>query len=336
MAEPGLTSAETDGPTGSSAAGPHPRGDDSHAQSVDDASRPTDFEGELPTTNELPSPETINKIDDYIVLDAHGRTHTFQSLYGGRNAARRVLFVFVRHFFCGNCQEYLRSLSESVTPEALLQLPVSTVVVVVGCGNPNLIDMYVKATKCPFPVYTDPNASLYSELGMVKTLAMGPKPEYMRRPMIMSVVESIGQGLRSVPSGLALKSGDHRQVGGEFLFEPVDVVTPVVTPLDETPDPMGPRYGGRGDDDSGPIEPKRGTWGLVSPHEVDARPRRDTRGHGRSGPEEPGPGLVPPRKGQDALGQGGAGAQGLGGQPGLADERAERGNQPESLLMAGE
>lgn len=159
-----------------------------------------------------------------------------------------------------NCQEYLRSLSESVTPEALLQLPVSTVVVVVGCGNPNLIDMYVKATKCPFPVYTDPNASLYSELGMVKTLAMGPKPEYMRRPMIMSVVESIGQGLRSVPSGLALKSGDHRQVGGEFLFEPVDVVTPVVTPLDETPDPMGPRYGGRGDDDSGPIEPKRVTW----------------------------------------------------------------------------
>ncbi|KAL3963323.1 hypothetical protein ACCO45_000327 [Purpureocillium lilacinum] len=217
-----------------------------------DKSRPQDFDGELATTDELPPPETLRKIDNYVVLDRHGKTHTFQSLYSGRNVARRVLVVFVRHFFCGNCQEYLRSLSESIKPEALLRLPISTFVVVVGCGDPALIDMYVEATGCPFPVYTDPTRSLFDELGMVKTLALGAKPAYMKR------------GLRSIPRGLALKSGDQRQVGGEFLLEPLDAVTPIGTPQDErhkraaigTAEPQGGQDGA--DDD--PIEEKRVTW----------------------------------------------------------------------------
>lgn len=62
---------------------------------------PPDFQGEVLTDNELPSEETIRRIGDYIVLDRHGKTHTFKSLYTGRNVARRVLIIFVRHFFCG-------------------------------------------------------------------------------------------------------------------------------------------------------------------------------------------------------------------------------------------
>lgn len=67
----------------------------------DDAVNPQDFPGEVLSNNELPSPETINRIGDYIVLDRHGKTHTFKSLYTGRSVARRVLIIFVRHFFCG-------------------------------------------------------------------------------------------------------------------------------------------------------------------------------------------------------------------------------------------
>lgn len=63
--------------------------------------KPEDFEGEVCTTNELPSAETISKIGEYIVLDKDGRSRTFKSLYSGHNVARRVLVVFVRHFFCG-------------------------------------------------------------------------------------------------------------------------------------------------------------------------------------------------------------------------------------------
>ena len=163
-----------------------------------------------------------------------------------------------------NCQEYLRSLSESITPDALLRLPISTFIVVVGCGDPALIDMYVQTTKCPFPVYTDPKGSLFEELGMVKTLALGSKPAYIKKNMAKSIIDSIGQALRSAPSGMALKSGDQRQVGGEFLFEPLDVVTPITTPYEDRHTMAGslehPIQDHGGHEDHGPIEAKRVTW----------------------------------------------------------------------------
>ncbi|KAH8171415.1 ahpC/TSA antioxidant enzyme domain-containing protein [Sarocladium implicatum] len=198
-----------------------------------DTKRPEDFKGQVQTTNELPSPDLLKKTENYIVLDKDGKTHTFKSLYTGPNVPRRVLVVFVRHFFCGNCQEYLRTLAESITTESLLRLPVSTFITIVGCGDPRLIDMYSKETNCPFPIYTDPKGQLFSALGMVKTLSPGEKPAYMRKGMLGGALSSIGQGLRQISNGLALKAGDHRQVGGEFLFEPYDLATPITTPQDE-------------------------------------------------------------------------------------------------------
>ncbi|KAJ4133444.1 hypothetical protein NW768_005030 [Fusarium equiseti] len=228
-----------------------------------DKSKPEDFEGELATNNEIPSPETLKKIENYLVLDRHGKSHPFKTLYTGSNVARRVLVIFVRHFFCGNCQEFLRSLSEAVTPEALLRLPVSTFIVVIGCGDPSLIDMYVNETGCRFPVYTDPTRSIFNKLGMSKTLQMGTKPAYMRRSMAHSIVGSIVQGVKQIPQGNVLKMGDQRQVGGEFLFEPQDILTPVSTPRNEKPQPVGAfeeaEERGPGNDGHG-HEEKRVTW----------------------------------------------------------------------------
>lgn len=92
--------------------------------------------------------------------------------------------------------------------------------------------MYVEQTNCPFPIYTDPKRALFDQFGMVKTLGMGEKPAYQRESMFKSSVTSFLKALSYVPSGLALKSGDQRQVGGEFLFEPADVASPVTTPQD--------------------------------------------------------------------------------------------------------
>ncbi|KAK7750920.1 hypothetical protein SLS62_007183 [Diatrype stigma] len=195
---------------------------------------PPDFQGEVETNNELPSLETLRKIESYTVLDADGKSHTFKSLYAGHNVARRVMVIFVRHFFCGNCQEYLRILSAAITPDALLQLPVSTFIAVVGCGAPELIAPYVRETGCPFPVYTDPTRRLYAELGMLSTLRMGQKPAYLGGTSFAKLVaSSVVQGLRQVRSGLATKMGDQRQVGGEFLFEPatLSLEPPIATPV---------------------------------------------------------------------------------------------------------
>lgn len=66
-----------------------------------DTSKPKDFDGEVKTNNSLPTQEQIQRIEEYVVLDKYGKTHTFKSLYNGKNVARRVLVVFIRHFFCG-------------------------------------------------------------------------------------------------------------------------------------------------------------------------------------------------------------------------------------------
>ncbi|OAA63210.1 fmHP [Cordyceps fumosorosea ARSEF 2679] len=231
--------------------------------SIDIDSKPSDFDGQLATNDEIPSDATLAKVADYVLLDKYGKTHTFQSLYNSPNGPRRVLVVFVRHFFCGNCQEYIRTLAESISNDALLGLPVSTSVVIIGCGNPQLIDMYVEATRCPFPLYTDPKSVLFDALGMVKTLALGEKPAYMKMGFLKGVFTGMGQALKQLPKGLTLQSGDQRQVGGEFLFEPLDLVTPITTPTDaqggaaimEACDPR-PMQSGAG----GQLEVKKITW----------------------------------------------------------------------------
>ncbi|KAK3296819.1 AhpC/TSA antioxidant enzyme-domain-containing protein [Chaetomium fimeti] len=191
------------------------------AVTADDGVNPLDFEGSVETNHDLPTLDTIRKIDNYTVLDRDGKSHTFRSLYTGRHTARRVLIIFIRHFFCGNCQQYLRTLSESITPPSLLALPHSTFICVVGCGDPALIDMYADAAACPFPIYADPTRRLYAELGMVRTLALGPRPAYIKTHLVKSSALSVVQGLKQIGKGLALRGGDSKQVGGEFLFEPV-------------------------------------------------------------------------------------------------------------------
>lgn len=88
-----------------------------------DKTQPEDFEGELATNNDLPSAETLNKIENYIVLDRHGKSHPFKTLYTGSNVARRVLIIFVRHFFCGVCRDPFVSWSFHVTDIVPLELP---------------------------------------------------------------------------------------------------------------------------------------------------------------------------------------------------------------------
>lgn len=89
---------------------------------------------------------------------------------------------------------------------------------IVGCGQPELIPMYARETKCPYPIYADPSKKLYSELGMIRTLSLGPKaPQYMQYSLPSAVIRAIYQGLKAGLS--AFKGGDYFQVGGEFIFD---------------------------------------------------------------------------------------------------------------------
>jgi hypothetical protein len=116
-----------------------------------------------------------------------------------------------------NCQEFLRTLSSSITPDDLLALPTPTFITVIGCGKPELIPMYTETTKCPFPIYADPTRKIYDHFGMTRTFQLGSKPSYMHTNMLINSVQSIFQGIGTGKN--VLKGGDMKQVGGEFLFE---------------------------------------------------------------------------------------------------------------------
>ena len=79
--------------------------------------------------------------------------------------------------------------------------------------------MYATDTGCQFPIFSDPKHRLYDEFGMVTSLAMGPRPQYIQKSMGRIIAESVMATLKQVSSGLAMKVGNSDQNGGELLFE---------------------------------------------------------------------------------------------------------------------
>ena len=60
-----------------------------------------DFDGDIKVSNKLPTIAELKKVADLPVLDADGQSQPFKNIYSGEKATRRVLVIFVRHFFCG-------------------------------------------------------------------------------------------------------------------------------------------------------------------------------------------------------------------------------------------
>jgi hypothetical protein len=165
--------------------------------------------------------------------------------------------------FPQNCQEYIRTLTSSITPDSLLALPTPTFIAIVGHGSPGLIPMYISQTACPFPVYADPTKKLYNALGMLRTLNLGSRPEYQQRALGSLILNGFVQSLKQLPFGKTFQGGDYQQVGGEFMFEPAsgDLNTPIGSPEEENRQIGGVgKKGVEGMLEGGYSEEKRVTW----------------------------------------------------------------------------
>jgi hypothetical protein len=92
--------ASSKGDTDETSASPKQSADDS-LNNLEDVDSTADFEGNLNTNNDLPTQKTLKKIENLPILDADGKSIPFKNLYTGPNVARRVLIIFIRHFFCG-------------------------------------------------------------------------------------------------------------------------------------------------------------------------------------------------------------------------------------------
>lgn len=61
-----------------------------------------DFQGDVKVSTALPSESTLERIADLPVFDVDGKTVPFKSLYWSNgNESKKVMIIFIRHFFCG-------------------------------------------------------------------------------------------------------------------------------------------------------------------------------------------------------------------------------------------
>ncbi|RPD59582.1 hypothetical protein L227DRAFT_503360 [Lentinus tigrinus ALCF2SS1-6] len=134
---------------------------------------------------------------------------------------RKTIVVFIRHFWCAMCQDYMYSISRNVDFEALKRAGIDFVII--GNGSPNMIKSYRNIFRTPIPMYTDPTLRLYAALGMtLRTNDPGldsEKGEYVRHGVIGGIAMVVRNALR-VGMPVWERGGDATQLGGEFVIGP--------------------------------------------------------------------------------------------------------------------
>ncbi|PAV22926.1 hypothetical protein PNOK_0288300 [Pyrrhoderma noxium] len=170
--------------------------------------------------NSVLSKELVEKVSTINVFDNKGNEVVFGDLF----ASTKTIVIFVRHFFCGMCQAYVSQLAQ--VPRNALE-GVNVKLVVIGCGDWNLIDNYKKATEFQGELYADPQREIYHALGLVESLKMAPSGEPRKSyvpGVVTSVLKSIWQGPITNPTHVG-KQGNISQLGGDFIFGPGKVCT---------------------------------------------------------------------------------------------------------------
>ncbi|KAH7884388.1 hypothetical protein F5I97DRAFT_1812652, partial [Phlebopus sp. FC_14] len=177
----------------------------------------------------LPNPRQLMDAASCFVIAENGLRVPFGELFRDQ----KTIVIFVRHFWCPLCQDYMFSMSSTVDPKLLKQASMS--LVVVGCGSYNMIKSY-KRTYChfftinhseifrtPFAVYTDPSMRLHKTLGMtLKTIepkALRKRGGYVRHGHMSGIAMVFKNALR-VGMPIWERGGDPTQLGGEFILGP--------------------------------------------------------------------------------------------------------------------
>ncbi|KAI1794684.1 AhpC/TSA antioxidant enzyme-domain-containing protein [Ganoderma leucocontextum] len=175
----------------------------------------------MASSTSFPSPEVLTTAAALNVYDDTGNEVSFGSLIKDQ----KTIVVFIRHFWCGSCQQYVIQLA-SVRKEALEQA--SARLVVIGCGDWKLIKEYCGLTDFKGGMYADPSRKLYHAFGLIETLDRTPddqeKRSYLGKSFIGNLVSSIWEGPLKHPQHLG-KQGHISQLGGDFVFGPGETCT---------------------------------------------------------------------------------------------------------------
>jgi len=173
----------------------------------------------------LPTSTRVKMAAEQRLLDSNGKVLTFGDLLPDNTDTSplppRTLAIFLRHFWCGHCQDYVTNLEKRIDSEAIKAANVRLVFI---ChGSPRVMKGYQKLFKVPYPLYTDPspNNDLYRLLGMTLQAKLKQprfeRPEYNLASPQVQAARGAMNGITKLPIGAP---GSWKQLGGELLFGP--------------------------------------------------------------------------------------------------------------------
>lgn len=111
-----------------------------------------------------PSARTLWEASQKTVTDDEGRKVAFGDLFPSYDGgAQKTVMVFVRHFWCGACQNYMEFSLSNVDPEIVRQHNIR--VVLIGCGSWKAIKAYKALFNCQYEMYTDRSRKIYKLMG---------------------------------------------------------------------------------------------------------------------------------------------------------------------------
>ncbi|KAF8150726.1 hypothetical protein B0H34DRAFT_638972, partial [Crassisporium funariophilum] len=175
-----------------------------------------------PAEWDAPTPAQLYHAAELQITGEDGTRITFGSLFENQ----RTIVIFIRHFWCPLCQDYMSSVKSYVRAEMLhAASPGSEEIqfVVISNGAYGMIAKYRQIFGLPFQVYTDPTLAIYSTLGM------GQKGDasdiasrdggYVKHGLMGGIAMVV---VRAIKVGMPVweKGGDIGQLGGEFIFGP--------------------------------------------------------------------------------------------------------------------
>ncbi|KZM28800.1 uncharacterized protein EKO05_0006109 [Ascochyta rabiei] len=123
---------------------------------------------------------TLEELSEALKVEVYDNVGAKTPL-GNLTQGKRSVLIFTRHFWCLNCQAYVRVISESIPPS---KLPSNTQLIIIGNGSYQPIDTYANTTASAYPIYTDPTCRLHKILkfksGLKEQGSDEKKKDYMQ------------------------------------------------------------------------------------------------------------------------------------------------------------
>ncbi len=139
-------------------------------------------------------------------------------MFGDLFKKRRTLVCFLRHWWCGFCQQFAMSVRH-IDPLPLKKANLDFIIV--GQGDWHVIKAYREVMQVQYPMYADPKRNVYRALGMtLRTNEANPacaRPDYNQMSLTKGILVAIKKGLFDMP---IRNPGDMKLLGGDFILGP--------------------------------------------------------------------------------------------------------------------